>query len=154
MFFTDESVIVEEILCGSIGVGEDDHDKIRSVRLNVTLGEDVEASDRKFHPDEEIKQFLRQNLGSVNITSTPITSLWPIYTERRINVLGDHEEPPCKTVMSVVPSESGTVGGGELARGSVTNANDGVPEIFVKSGGFVTMEDIARRQAVERAVLT
>ena len=49
-----------------------------------------------------------------------------------------------------VAGGSGTVGGVELARGNVTDPSEGVPESFVTSGGFSTLEDNARRQVDER----
>ena len=46
-----------------------------------------------------------------------------------------------------VVSGSGTVGGVELSRGYATNTSEGVPESFVTTGGFSTLEGIAQRQA-------
>ena len=59
-FIGDESVIVEEILCGNVDFGDDNSDKIQSVCPNVTLGEDAEASDRGFCTCEEINRILRE----------------------------------------------------------------------------------------------
>ena len=53
-----------------------------------------------------------------------------------------------------VASGSGTVGGVELSRENVTDPSEGVPESFVTSGGFSTLEGNARRQADERFVGT
>ena len=51
-----------------------------------------------------------------------------------------------------VARESGTFGGIEWSRENVTDPSEGVPESFVTSGGFSTLEGFARRQAVERLV--
>ena len=139
-------------MCGSIGVGEDGGNKMQSVCPNVTLGEDVEASDRRFSPGEEINQILREELGSLNITSTPIRAAWPIYTKRRNSVLGKQDKPHCKAAMFDVVSGSGTVGGRELPRMNVSKASEGVPDSFVKSGGFSTLKGIAQHHADERVV--
>ena len=68
----DESVNVEEILCESVGVGADSRDKMRSVCPNVMLGSDVETSERRFPHSKEVNQILREQLGSLNIISTPL----------------------------------------------------------------------------------
>ena len=67
-------------------------------------------------------------------------------------MLGEQEEPLCKAVMSDVGSGSGKVGDVGLSKGNATNTSEGVPESFVTSGGFSTLEGIARRQADERLV--
>ena len=87
----DESVNVEEILCGNVGVEEDGGDKRQSVCPNVTIGEDVRTDDRRFFADVGNNQILREELGSVNNTSTPKKAAWPIYTKRRSSVLGEQE---------------------------------------------------------------
>ena len=55
-------------------------------------------------------------------------------------------------MISDVASGSGTVGGVELSRGNATNTSEDVPESFVTSGGFSTLEGIAQRQADVRFV--
>ena len=75
-----------------------------------------------FPPSEEISRSMRKELGGLNITSTPITAAWLIYTKRRSSVLLEQDEPLCKAVMFDVVSGSGTVGGGDLPRVNVTNA--------------------------------
>ena len=105
-----------------------------------------------FSPGEEINQILRKDLGSANITSTPKRAVWPIYTKRRSSVLGEQDEPLCKALMFDVASGSGTVVGVELSRGNATNTSEGVPESFVTSGGFSTLEGIGQRQADVRFV--
>ena len=110
-FIGDESVNVEEIRRASIGVGEDVGDKIRSVCPKVTLVEDVEASERRFSPGEEINQILQHELGSVNITSTAKRVAWPVYTKRRSSVLSEQQEPTGKALIINVVTDSGRVGG-------------------------------------------
>ena len=57
------------------------------------------------------------------------------------------EEPVCNAVMSDVASGSESVAGAGLPKEGVTDPSEGVPESFVTSGGFSTLEGIARRQA-------
>ena len=64
------------------------------------------------------------------------------------------DEPVCKAVVFDVASGSGTVGGVELSRGTITDPSEDVPKSFVTSGAFSTLESIARRQADERFVGT
>ena len=130
---------MEELLCGNVGVGGDGQDKMRSVCPNMTPGNDVETSDRRFPPIQEIIRVLRKELSSLKFTSTPIRATWPISTKKRSSILGEQDEPPCEAVMSDVASGSETVGGGELARGNVTDASEGVLENFVTNGAFSTL---------------
>ena len=83
----DENVNVEEVLCGSVGIGEDGGYKRQSVCPIVMMAGDVDADERRFSPGEGINQILREELGSANITSTPKRAEWPIYTKRRSSVL-------------------------------------------------------------------
>ena len=53
-----------------------------------------------------------------------------------------------------VASGSETLGGVELSKENVTDPSEGVPESLVTSGGFSTLEGIARRQVDERFVGT
>ena len=69
-------------------------------------------------------------------------------------MLDEQEEPLCKAGMFDEASGSGRVGGIGLSKGNATNTSEGVPEGFVTSGGFSTLEGIARRQVVERFVGT
>ena len=143
----DENGNVEKLLCGSVGVGEDGGYKTQSVCLNVTIGGNVDADDRKFSLGEENIQILWEELGTANITSAPKRAAWPIYTKRRSSVLSRRDNPLCKAVMFDVASWSGTTGGVELLRGKATNTSEGLPESFMTSGGFSTLEGIAQRQA-------
>ena len=109
-FIGNESVTVEEIVSGNIGVGEDGGGNRQSVCPNVTLGEDVGADDGTCSPGEENNQILREEQGSANITSTPNKSARPICTKKRSSVLAEHDEPLGKAVMVDVASGSRTVG--------------------------------------------
>ena len=142
---------VEEILWGDVGVERGGGGKSQSVCPDVTTGGDVGVDGRRFSPDAEINRILREELGSVTVTSTPKRAAWPIYTKRRSSVLGRQEEPRCKAVMFDVASGSRTVGAVE-SRGNETVTSEGVPESFVTSGGFSVLEGIAPRQADEGIV--
>ena len=109
---------------------------------------DVDEDDRSLSLGEEINQTLREELGSENTTSSPKTVSWPIYTKKRSGELSEQDEPPYKAVIFDVASRRGTVGGGELSRGNATNASEGVPQSFVTSGGFSTLEGIADERVV------
>ena len=113
---------------------------------NVTISGDFDVDDRRFFPGMENNQILREELGSVNITSTPKKAAWPFFTLRRSSGLKELDEPVCKAVMFDVASVGGTVGGVELSRGIFPNPIEGVPESFVTSSGFSTLEAIAQRQ--------
>ena len=145
----EECMNVEEILCGNVGVEGGAGDKRQSVCPDVTISGNVDVVDRSFSPDVEVDQSLREDLGGANVTSTPKRAVWPTYSKRRSSVLDKQEEPLCKAVMFVVASGSGEVGDVGLSKRNVTNTSEGVPESFVTSGGFSTLEGIARRQADE-----
>ena len=113
----EECVNVEEILCGSDGIGEKDGGNQRpSVCPNVTIGGDVGVDDRRFSPDVEVDQMLREELGGATVTSTPKRAVRPMYSKRRSSVLREPGEPACKAVVFDVASGSGTVGGVEKRR--------------------------------------
>ena len=101
----DESVNVEEILCGSVRIGEDGGGNRQSVCPNVTPGGDVGTDVRRFPPGVEAHRILREELGSTNITSTPKRPAWPIYIKRRSSVLIEQEEQLCKAIMVDVEVE-------------------------------------------------
>ena len=143
----DECMNVEEIPCGNVGVQEESGDKRQSVCPNVTTGGGVDVGDIRILPGVEINVILLEELGSANVTSPPKRAAWPIYSKRRSSVLKGPDEPDCKAVVFVVASGSGTVGGVELSTENFTDPSQGVAESFVTSGGFSTLEGIARRQA-------
>ena len=143
----EESMNMEEILCGNVSVEEDGGDKRQSECSNVTIGGDVGTDDKNFSPGVEINQILREELGSASITSTLKRAAWPIYTKRRGSVLSEQEEPLCNAIMFDVASGSGTVGGVGSSKGDATNTNECVPESFVTSSGFSALEGFDQRQA-------
>ena len=67
----DECMNVQEILCGNVGVKEESGDKKQSVCPNVAIGGDVGVDDRRFFQDMGVNEILREELASVNVTSTP-----------------------------------------------------------------------------------
>ena len=151
----EECVNLEEFLCGGVGIGEEDGGNQRqSVCPNVTIGGDVGVDDRRFSPDVEVDQMLREELGGATVTSTAKRAVWPIYSKRRSSVLREPEEPACKAVVFDVASGSGTVGGVGLSKKGVSGPSEGVSESFVTSVGFSTLEGIAQRKADEGIVGT
>ena len=144
----EESVNVEEILCGGVGIGEEDGGNQRqSVCPNLTTGGDVGVYDRRFSSDVEVDQMLREELGGATVTSTTKRAVWPFYSKRRSCVLREPDEPACKARVFDVASGSGTVGGVGLSKEGISGPSEDVSESFVTSGGFSTLEGIARRQA-------
>ena len=93
------SVNVEEILCGSVGIGEDGGDERQSVCLNVIISGDVDVDKGRFSPDVEVNWILREELGSATVTSTPKRTVWPIYSKRCSSVSKEPDEPVCKAEM-------------------------------------------------------
>ena len=148
----EECVNVEEILCGDVGVEKDGGGKSQPVCPDVTTGENVDVDDRRFSPDVEVDQMLREELGSATVTSTPKKAVWPIYSKRRSSVLREPDERACKAVVFDVASGNGTVGGVGLSKEGISAPSEGVSESIVASGGFSTLEGIARRQADEKFV--
>ena len=153
--FGEECVNVEEILCGGVGIGEEDAGNQRqSVCPNVTIDGNVDVDDRGFSPDVEVDQMLREELGGATVISIPKRVVWPIYSKRESSVLREPDEPACKAVVFDVASGSGTVGCVGLSKEGISGPSEGVSGSFVESGGFSTLEGIARRQAHERFVGT
>ena len=150
----EECKNVEKILCGNVGVKEGGGDKRQSVCPHVTISGNVDVVDRRFSPDVEVDQSLREELGGANVTSTPKRAVWSMYSKRRSSVLDKQEEPFCKAVMFDVAIGRGEVGDVGLSKGNVTNTSEIVPESFVTSGDFSTFEGIAQRQADEIVVGT
>ena len=142
----EERMNVEEILCGGVGVEKDGGGKSQSLCPDMTIGGDVGVDDRRFSPDAEINRILREELCSATVTSTPKRAAWPNYSKRWSSVLTEPDEPVCKAVVFDAASVSGEVGDVRLSKRNVTDTSEGVPESFVTSGGFSTLEGIARRQ--------
>ena len=134
-------------MCGDVGVEKGGGGKSQSVCPDMTTGGDVEADDRRFSPDVEVDQMLREELGRATVTSTPKRAVWPIYSKRRSSVLRESDERACQAVVFDVASGDGTVGGVGLSKMVVSAPSGGVSESFVTSGGFSFLEGIGRRQA-------
>ena len=97
-----------------------------------------------------MERILREKLGGSPVTSTPVKVLWPIYSKRRCSVLGGHEAPPCKSITFGVPGVIESVEGGSLSRSGITEESGGVEGSGFSSGGFSTLEAIAKKRADER----
>ena len=83
----EECKKVEEILRGNVGVEEGGGDRRQSVCPHLTNSGNVDVDDRRFSPDVEVDQSLREELGGANVTSTPKRAVWPIYSKKRSSVL-------------------------------------------------------------------
>ena len=84
------------------------------------------------------------------MTSTPVKGLWPIYSNRRSSVLGGHEARPCKSLRFGRADTIESVEGGNLSRSGMTEASGGVEGSDFTSGGFSTLEAIAKKRADKR----
>ena len=84
------------------------------------------------------------------MTSTPVKGLWPIYSKWRSSVLVGDEAPPCKSVRFGVADTIESVEGGNLSGSGITEASGGVEGSDFTSGGFSTLEAIAKKRADER----
>ena len=47
-------------------------DQVKSVCPDVTRSSDVKASDGRVSPGDDINRILREELGGLNVTSTPV----------------------------------------------------------------------------------
>ena len=65
-------------------------------------------------------------------------------------MLGGHEASPCKSIRFGVADTIESVEGGNLSRSGVTEASGGVEGSDFTSGGFSTLEAIAKKGADER----
>ena len=161
----DESVNVEEVLSGNFAavsgqiveaggtVGpEVDQGRFTSVCPGLTSSADVEGSRCEVFSrgDNELDRILRDELGGSHVTSTPVKGLWPIYSKRRSSVLGGHDVRPCKSLRFEVADTNESVGGGNISRSGMTEASGGVEGCDFTSGGFSTLEAIAKKRAEER----
>ena len=150
----DESVNVEEILSGNVGIvgPEVDQGRTTSVCPGLTASANVEGSSCEVfsHELDEVDRILREVLGGSRVTSTPVKGLWPINRKRWSSVLGVHRAPPCKSTRSGVADTIYTVEGGNLSRSGITGASGVVEGSDFTSGGFSTLEAIAKKRADER----
>ena len=92
----------------------------------------------------------REELGGSRVTSTPVKGLCPIYSKRRSSVLGEHEARPCKSLKFGVADTIESGERGNLSRSGITEASGGVEGSEFTSGGFSTLEAIAKKRADER----
>ena len=65
-------------------------------------------------------------------------------------MLGEHGAPPCKSIRFGVADTIESVEGGNLSRRGITEASGGVEGSDFTSGGFSTLEPIAKKRADER----
>ena len=150
----DESVNVEEILSGNVGIVEPEVEqgKTTSVCPGLTSSANVEGSSCEVfsHERDEVDRILREELGGSRVIPTPVKGLWPIDSKRRSSVLGGHEPSPCKSIRFGVPGLIESVEGGNLSRSGITDAKRGVEGSGFSSGGFSTLDAIAKKRADER----
>ena len=113
----------------------------------LTSGADVEGGHCELFSrgGDELDRILRDELGGSHVTSTPVKGLWPIYSKRWSSVLGGHEASPCKSIRFGVVDIIGSVEGGNLSRSGVTEASGGMEGSNFTSGGFSTLEAIAKK---------
>ena len=161
----DESVNVEEILSGKLAavrgcnmgsegtVGiEVDERRTMSVCPGLTSSAIVDKSscEVSFRKRDQVDRILREELGGSRVTSTPVKGLWPIYSKRRSDVLRGHGAPPCKSIRFGVAVTIESVEGGNFSRSGITEASGGLEGSDFSSGGFSTLEAIAKKRADER----
>ena len=161
----DESVKVEEILSANEGTAsghivgyeetvgaEVDQVRTKSLCPGLTPNANVEGSSCEVSFDErdEVDRILWEKLGGSCVTSAPVKGLWPIYSKRRSSVLGGHEAPPCISIRFGVSDTISGVENGNLSRSCVTEVSGGVERSDFTSGGFSTLEAIAKKRADER----
>ena len=160
----DESVNVEEILSGNLAtvsgniVGHEgtvgpevDQGRTTSVCPGLTISANVDGSscEVSFHERDEVDKILREELGGSRVTST-LKGLSPIYSMRRSSVLGEHGAPPCKSIKFGVSDTTGAVESENLSRSCITEVSGGVEGSDFTSGGFSTLEAVAKKRADER----
>ena len=118
----------------------------------MTSSADVEGSHSEVFSRrrDELDRILRVELGGLRVTSTPVKGLRPIYSKRRGSVLGGHEVRPCKSLRFGVADTIESVEGGNLSRSGMTEASGGVDGRDFTSGGFSTLEAIAKKRADEQ----
>ena len=68
----EENLNVEEILCGSVDVAGDVRNRVESVCPEMTRGSDVESSDGRVSPGDDINRILREKLDGWKVNSTPV----------------------------------------------------------------------------------
>ena len=99
---------------------------------------------------DELDRILRDELGGSHVISTPVKGLWPIYSKKRGSVLGGHEVRPCKFLRFEAADTIESVRRGNISRSGMTEASGGVEGSDFTSGGFSTLEAIAKKRADQR----
>ena len=160
-----ESVIVEEIFSGNLAAGsshivesegivgpEVNQGRTTSVCPGLTFSANVEGSSFEVFSrgHDEMDRILREELVGSRVASTPVKCLCPIYSKRRSSMLGGHEAPPFKSLRFGVADTIESVEGGDLLRSGITEASGGVEGSDFTSGGYSTLEAIAKKRADER----
>ena len=136
----DESVNVEEILGGNLAsVSGHVMGSERTVGLEVGEGRTTSVC-----PGLTCSANVEESTCAV-VTSTPVKGLWPIYSKKRSSVLGGHEARPCKSPRFGIADTVESVEGGNLSRNGMTEASGGVEGSDFTSGGFSTLEAIAKK---------
>ena len=143
----DDGLNLEEILRGGIIVIEDSRGNVNTLRSEVTRGNDLETSDLRGSHSANVDRNLREELDSLNVTTTPVRAVWPIYIKRRGSFVEERDAPTCKSVMF-----AGSDKGADVSRGYAVDVCEGMPESNITIGGFFVLERIARKQDDEGAV--
>ena len=161
----DESMNVEEVLSGNLtaasshivgqegSVGREvNQGRAESVCPGLTSSVNVHGiSGGVFYEGrDERGGVLQEELSGSRVTSTPVKCSWPIYSKRRSSVLGEHGAPLCKSTRFGGTDIMDSFEGGDLSRSGVTEASGGMGGSGFTSGGFSTLEAIAKKRADER----
>ena len=161
----DESMNVEEILSGNLaavssqilesgGIVGTEVDQGRTASLCPRLTSRADAEGSRFEVfsrgRDELDRILREELGGSRVTSTPVKGLWPIYSKRRSSVLVGDEARPCKSLRFGTADTIESIEGGNISRSGVTEASGGIEGSDFTSGGFSTLEAIAKKRSDER----
>ena len=156
-FVGDESVNVEEILGGSVAaVSSHIVDDEGTVRAGIDQGITTSVcpvltpSIVKEASGGGVDLILREELSGTHSTSTPVKGLWPIYSKRPNSVLAEREAPPCKSIKFGVTDTLEAVEGWNLSRSGMTEVSGGMEGSDFTSGGFSTLEAIAKKRADDR----
>ena len=80
-------------------------------------------------------------------TSTPVKSLWLIYSKWRSIVLGVHDAPPCKSIRFGMAGSVGAPESGNLSRSCFTEKSGSVEKCDFTTGGFSNSEAITKTRA-------
>ena len=143
----DESLNIEEILCGSADVAESDLGEVKSVCSALPSSSGKGPSKSRLSFGVEMDQNLRKELGSVKCSSLLLQS--GLFGKRWISVL-DNENVPLVSLECLVCLEGWRSWRRIVVQGNVTDVSGGVPESFITGIGFSVLDGFARRQIDER----